>query len=139
MTNVINFPGNNDDEIVYVCDCGNMSFYIHEDGAIECTGCKKFATEHTDNAEWVKQLKPVPDKVTNTDVGKTLTHSTGSVDLAKRIVTNYIQENDELFIIMSFTNSESGKHWMGIFNQEDKEKAIRLTESFLEVLKRTEP
>lgn len=45
MSNVVPFTHKkleDKEEIVWVCDCGNGSFYIHGDGEIECAACGTF-------------------------------------------------------------------------------------------------
>lgn len=36
-------------EIVFECPCGSQHFYLHQDGYIECRGCKMIV----DKIEWI--------------------------------------------------------------------------------------
>jgi hypothetical protein len=41
MVKVITFPIK--EELIWSCNCGNQSFYVHSDGNIECVACNTFA------------------------------------------------------------------------------------------------
>lgn len=41
MTKILPFP--EPEALIWSCDCGNQSFFIHSTGQIECAQCETFA------------------------------------------------------------------------------------------------
>lgn len=129
-------------KLVYVCNCGCNSHRIYENGETECSNCGVITNNHAkDVAEWVKASFPEPNYNTERDTHGTFTVSAFShQQFAKASVMRDINnwsKADNLICVMAYKPDGTGRHWLNIITQKDKDRVIELLSSALEYVKKT--
>lgn len=65
---VIDFPKPDRDNILWVCNCGCVSWNVFEDGHLQCANCdQSLAFDAQEHGDWMKRLPPAPEVVREKD------------------------------------------------------------------------
>lgn len=136
--NIIQFP--KPDEIVFVCGCGCMSFFINHNNTIECCNCNDIKDGSPPNGDWRKNLPDVPDNVTEDTDGKISVRAIGNSEIARRQTMKQIQEwsvSGTLAIVSAYNNDGTGKHWFDIETKEQQQWVLRKLQLVVDHVKNT--
>lgn len=113
-----------EEQFVWICGCGCQSFRLLSDGAIECCQCENQCNAHS---EWRRDLPDPPDEVERDTSGTIIHTALGVPELARRRVLKTLDEwarDDELLMVAAYHKDGTGKHWLGIETQEDKDEVL---------------
>jgi uncharacterized Zn finger protein (UPF0148 family) len=130
---------NNDDRIVFVCGCRCRSFFLYQDGNISCANCDT-ETFTENNARWAAETKDISPEVQGDDSGTTNVRSLGRPEIARRHTMKEINNwssSDNLAMVIAYNVDGSGKQWLDIQTQEQKDWCIQKLEELLKIIKVT--
>lgn len=124
--NIIQFP--KPDQIVFVCGCGCMSFFINDNNTVECCNCNDVKTGSPPNGDWRIYLPDVPDDVTEDTGGKMSVRAIGSAEISRRMTIKQIQEwntSGTLAMVSAYNDDGTGKHWFDITTETERNWILR--------------
>ena len=64
MTNIVDFPKPDSEDVVWQCGCGCLSFWLREDGELQCVQCD--AIVQADVGDWRVRLPELPEIIEET-------------------------------------------------------------------------
>lgn len=110
MSNVVSLEGSRK-EIIWRCDCGCQTFFMHETGSIECAHCGATTDNDETKGNWIERLPDVPEHPAE-ESEMDLKHVAGTIDFAKETAFRKIMgRKDEVIILMAFFEDGSSSQW----------------------------
>jgi hypothetical protein len=134
--NIIQFP--KPDEIVFVCGCGCMSFFVNANDTLECCNCHDIKNSSPPDGEWRKWLPDIPDNVTEDTGGKMVVRAIGSAEIARRQTLKHIQDwstSGNLGMVSAYATDGTGKHWFDIETDEQRQWVLRKLQKTIDHIK----
>ena len=123
------------DKAVWRCICGCWSFFIADDGTVECTACHTVTDNHAEAVgEWVRQILPEAEEVKEITEPMTTQVVMGEEEFAKRRVLKYVEQctkSDTLAALFVMSRDLATRTWFN-FDIVPKTELINRIQGILE-------